>query len=102
MDDPTTDGRITRRGFVGAALAGTAIAHQLAAQDAWAQAANSLPARSEFVISNGHVLAVDPAQADLPVGDVHVRNGEIVAIGQDLPIPGGVEAIDARRMIVMP
>lgn len=94
--------RISRRGLFGAALAGTAIAHELAASQAWAQAPTSLPQRGEFVIRNGYVLTSDPKQPDLPNGDVHVRNGEIVAIGANLQVAPGVESIDAQRMIVMP
>jgi cytosine/adenosine deaminase-related metal-dependent hydrolase len=94
--------RISRRGLFGAALAGAALAYELARNDAWAQAPTSLPPRGEFVIRNGYVLTVDPAQPDLPSGDLHVRNGEIVAIGANLQVSPGVESLDAQRMIVMP
>ncbi|MDB5596160.1 MAG: 5-methylthioadenosine/S-adenosylhomocysteine deaminase [Hyphomicrobiales bacterium] len=94
--------RLSRRGLFGAALAGTAIAHELAAPTAWAQAAATLPGRGEFVIRGGYVLTVDPAQPDLPTGDVHVRDGVIVAIAETVEAPPGAEIIDARRMIVMP
>ena len=41
-----------------------------------------LPARGEFVIRNGFVLTMDAALGDIPGGSVHVRNGEIVAVGR--------------------
>ena len=44
---------------------------------------------------------MDPALGDFERGDVHVRNGEIVAVGRDLPAPGA-EVIDARNMIALP
>lgn len=61
-----------------------------------------LPGRGEFVIRRGAVLTVDPTLGTLPSGDVHVRDGVIVAIGANLTVPAGTEEIDASRMIVMP
>jgi cytosine/adenosine deaminase-related metal-dependent hydrolase len=61
----------------------------------------SLPARGEFVVRNAYVLTLDPAIADLPVGDVHVRGGAIVAVGRNVAAPGA-EVIDGRGMICMP
>jgi|SRR5215211_30223 len=60
-----------------------------------------LPNRGEFVIRNGFILTMDPALGDIPRGSVHVRNGEIVAVGADVTAPG-VEVIDATDMIVLP
>jgi cytosine/adenosine deaminase-related metal-dependent hydrolase len=56
---------------------------------------------SEFLIRGGYVLTMDAAIGDLPVGDVHVRNGEIVAIGANLQAPR-VPTVTAADMIVMP
>ena len=61
----------------------------------------ALPARGEFVVRNAHVLTMEPAVADLPVGDLHVRNGAIVAVGKDVAAPGA-EVIDGRGTICMP
>ncbi|AMN44371.1 amidohydrolase family protein [Rhodoplanes sp. Z2-YC6860] len=61
----------------------------------------ALPERTEFVIRNGHVLSMDPAVGELPNGDVHVRNGRIMAVGTNLAAPGA-RVIDGRGMIVMP
>src|SRR5690242_4366479 len=40
-----------------------------------------LPLRRELVIRNATVLTMDPNIADLARGDVHVRDGSIVAVG---------------------
>src|SRR5262245_48376681 len=57
--------------------------------------------RGEFVIRNGFVLTMDAGVGDIPGGSVHVRNGEIVAVGRDVNAPGA-EVIDATDMIVLP
>ena len=46
-----------------------------------------LPARGEFVISNAHVITMDPQLGDIPGGFVHVRNGVIVSgvLSHDYP-----------------
>jgi 5-methylthioadenosine/S-adenosylhomocysteine deaminase len=59
-----------------------------------------LPARGEFTIANAHVMTMDGALGDIAGGAVHVRNGEIIAVGKD--IAGGGEKIDGAGMIVMP
>lgn len=60
-----------------------------------------LPARGEFVIRGAHVLTMDPGLADLPSGDVHVRDGAIVAVDANLNAPGAT-AIQGNGMICMP
>lgn len=60
-----------------------------------------LPARGEFVIRGAHVLTMDPAIADLPAGDVHVRNGSIVAVGPRVEA-AGAQVIQGNGMICMP
>jgi len=57
--------------------------------------------REEFVIRDGHVLTMDAAIGNLPCADVHVRNGEIVAVGEKLQAPGAHE-LSGNGMIVMP
>ncbi len=54
----------------------------------------------EYLVTGAYVLSMDPDVGDLPVGDVHVRDGEIVAVGPDLGARG--QRIDGRGMIVMP
>src|SRR6476659_4095637 len=60
-----------------------------------------LPTRGEFIVRGGHVLTMDPVLGDLPVGDIHVRDGAIVAVGTNLTAPAA-EVIDGRDMIVLP
>ncbi|MBT9502083.1 MAG: amidohydrolase family protein [Burkholderiaceae bacterium] len=62
---------------------------------------NPLPGRGEYLIRGGHVLTMDAALGELPVGDVHVRDGVIVAVGTDLQAPAA-ELIEGRDMIVLP
>jgi len=60
-----------------------------------------LPARGEYLVRHGHVLTMDAGLGDIPGGDVHVRNGEIIAVGKGLRAPGA-QMLDASRMIVLP
>lgn len=105
---------IKRRGFVkslaGAGIAGLMMPQAIAQTTRGSRSktvqrstppAENLPARGEFLVRNGYVLTMDEALGDLPVGDVHVKNGAIVAVGTNLKAPGAV-VLDARRMIVMP
>ena len=48
----------------------------------------SLPARGEFVVRGAHVLSMDDKIGDLPSGDVHVRDGAIVAVAASVNAPG--------------
>lgn len=60
-----------------------------------------LPARGEYLIRGAHVLTMDSAIADLPDGDIHIRDGAILAVGEKLEAPGA-EMIDGRGMIALP
>jgi hypothetical protein len=75
-----------------------ALPTKLAAQTA---PAASLPARGEILIRGANVLTMDEALGDFATGNVHVRNGAIVAVGADVNAPGA-EVIDGRGMICMP
>ena len=61
----------------------------------------ALPARGEFVIRGATVLTVDPAVPDLAAGDVHIRDGAIVAVAQRIEAPAA-QVIDGAGMIVIP
>jgi 5-methylthioadenosine/S-adenosylhomocysteine deaminase len=78
---------INRRAVLAASTAVGAAS--LMARRAFAQGAPAAapPARGEFVIRGAHVLSMDSAVGDLPVGDVHVRNGAIVAVAASVPAP---------------
>jgi 5-methylthioadenosine/S-adenosylhomocysteine deaminase len=62
--------------------------------------ASKLPPRRELTFVNAYVMTFDDALADIAGGSVHVRNGEIVAVGTN--VVGGGQTIDATGMIVMP
>jgi cytosine/adenosine deaminase-related metal-dependent hydrolase len=83
-----------------AAASGELLAQQPAARSAGGAPA-PLPARREFVIRGATVLTMDPNIGDLAAGDVHVRDGAIVAVGQRIEL-AGTETIDGHGMICMP
>ncbi len=61
----------------------------------------ALPARGEFVIRGANILSMDAAVGDFARGDVHVRDGTIVAVATDIVAPSAT-VIDASGMICMP
>src|ERR1700735_4645269 len=92
---------ICRRNFIrGAAAFGAASAFS---SPLMAQAPNSsagaprLPSRDELTIATAYVMTMDGALGDIANASVHVRNGEIIAIGKD--VSGGGEKIDGAGMI---
>jgi 5-methylthioadenosine/S-adenosylhomocysteine deaminase len=93
----------TRRALLSGAAALSAAGpagFALGARDAFAAAAPKLPARGNFVIRKAYVVTMEK-DGDLKEGDVHVRDGSIVAVGQNLNAPGA-RTIDGRGMIVLP
>ncbi|MDB5532067.1 MAG: cytosine deaminase-like metal-dependent hydrolase, partial [Hyphomicrobiales bacterium] len=105
MTDSNTNIGVSRRKMmqvVAAASAAAATPSPLLAQaPAPGAVSTALPQRGEFVIRNAVVLTMDPSLGDIPKGDIHVRDGAIVAIGTNLPAPGA-EVIDATNMIAIP
>ena len=87
-------------GFAAAALTPRRLFAQQAARNAAAPGA-PLPARRELVIRGATVLTMDPAVPDLTGGDVHVRDGAIVAVGQRIEVPAA-EVIDGAGTICIP
>lgn len=61
----------------------------------------SLPDRSEFVVRNAYVMTMDSVLGDLMNADIHVCNGEIIAIGTNLIAPTA-ENINGQNAIVLP
>jgi 5-methylthioadenosine/S-adenosylhomocysteine deaminase len=55
---------------------------------------------SEYVVANAHVVTMDPQLGDLPDGDVHIRDGEIVAVGPGLRVHA--PRLDGRGTVAMP
>ena len=100
-------GNVSRRRLLaGAAFLGSAAA--LAPRRLFAQTTRNalppsapLPARGEFLIRGATVLTMDPAVPDLAAGDIHVRNGDIVAVAARIDAPGA-EVIDGAGMIAIP
>ncbi len=94
-----------RRGFM-RAIAAIGTVGSVGGLSSLAQAQQSggggarLPARGEFTIDGAHVMTMDDVLGDIENGSVHVRNGEIVAVGRG--VTGGGDRIDGRDMIVMP
>lgn len=99
MHDDQLDRRTLLAGTT--ALSAAALMSRAAAQVTTLSAGGTLPARGEFVVRGAHVLSMDERVGDLPVGDVHVRDGAIVAVGASVTAPGA-EAIDGKGMICMP
>src|SRR5690348_2615914 len=98
-----TRNKLTRRQLVqGAAALGTAalMPQRLLAQQA-ARTAAPLPARGELLIRGATVLTMDSAVPDLAAGDVHVRDGSIVAVAQRIDAPSA-QVIDGGGMIAIP
>ncbi len=91
---------LCRRSLIrGAAALGAtaAFAPQLIAQT---RGGARLPTRGEFTITNAYIMTMDDALGDIAGGAVHVKNGDIVAVGKD--VKGGGQKIDGANMIVMP
>ena len=61
----------------------------------------TLPPREEFVIRGATILTMDTGIGDLPQGDVHVRDGAIVAVTSSIATTAP-SVIDGRGMICMP
>jgi imidazolonepropionase-like amidohydrolase len=40
------------------------------------------------VVRNAYIITMDPKLGDIPNGDVHVRNGALVAVGPNLNAGG--------------
>ncbi|MCO5399082.1 amidohydrolase family protein [Ralstonia soli] len=66
-----------------------------------ATGARRLPEQGEYILRGGYILTMDPSLGEYPRGDVHVKKGEIVAVGTSITVPGAT-VIDASGTIVMP
>jgi cytosine/adenosine deaminase-related metal-dependent hydrolase len=94
-----------RAAIVGAATFGAASAlprRTFAQVGGGTPPAAALPLRGEFMVRGAQLLTMDPATGDLPSGDVHVRDGAIVAVGANLPMPPRIGVIEGNGMICMP
>lgn len=100
--------RLSRRNFIGTAglsiaggLAGLQGTAEAAAQGLGAPKAKASQGQGEYILRGGHVLSIDETIGELPRGDVHIRNGKIVAVAHRIQA-SGAEEIDASNTIVMP
>ncbi len=94
----------TRRSLLrfSAALGSTAAASQTFAQAGARPAAQTLRRPGgDFVIRNASLVTMDEKLGEIPRGDIHVRDGAIVAVGPDIDAPRA-ETIEAADMIAMP
>ena len=72
---------MSRRSFLSGAAALTIAGGSDTAGAVESRGTFKLPARGEFVIRSGYVMTMDPTLGDIARGDVHVKNGAIVAVG---------------------
>lgn len=92
---------VSRRSLIGGAAVGVGVG-VAATGTAAAAAERGRPPRHhrEYVVTNAHVVTMDPQLGDLPDGDVHIRDGAIVAVGRDLRV--NAPRIDGLGMVAMP
>lgn len=60
-----------------------------------------LPARGEYLIHGANILSMDPKIGDYARGDVHVRDGAVVAVAARIDAPNAT-VINAAGMICLP
>ncbi|HXR87673.1 MAG TPA: hypothetical protein VN728_11900, partial [Stellaceae bacterium] len=84
-----------------AAISAAAILKPVVASAQSSEAYAHLPSRGEYLIRGAYVITMDEKLGDLPAGDIHVKNGAIVAVGKALKAPGA-KVIDGKTMIAMP
>ncbi|MFL5032859.1 MAG: amidohydrolase family protein [Xanthobacteraceae bacterium] len=82
------------------AASGELLAQQPAARSAAGPGA-PLPPRREFVVRGANVLTMDPSIGDFATGDVHVRDGAIVAVAPRIALTD-VATVEGGGMICMP
>jgi len=81
-------------GLAGLALPSVAVAAKSAA-------APRLPSRGNYLIQGAYVMTMERDVGDIADGSVHVKDGEIVAVGKAIKAPGA-QTVDGRGMIVLP
>src|SRR5258708_15262262 len=47
-----------------------------------------LPARANVIIRNAYIMTMEAGTGDIKDGDVHVKDGAIIAVGQKLTVAG--------------
>ncbi len=97
MTDSTIMSGIGRREFLAGASAVAVAATAMPGSEAHA----ADKAGGEFLIRGAAVVSVDPKVGDFAKGDIHVRDGVIVAVGAAITAPHAA-VIDGANMIAMP
>ena len=93
--------RLTRRAVLEGAAALGAIGCLPASLAAQSGRAEPLPARGDIVIRGANVLTMDERLGDFASGAVHIRDGAIAAVGENVNV-SGADVIDGRGLICMP
>jgi hypothetical protein len=93
--------RWNRREVLGGVLAAGALSSAPFRSSLGQQPAGTMTERSELLIRNAYVLTMDAATGDIAGGDVHMRGGNIAAVGRGLTAPGA-QIIDGAGMLVLP
>ncbi|KEO72284.1 hypothetical protein EL17_16160 [Anditalea andensis] len=62
---------------------------------------SGLPLRGNYLIKNAHIITMDDQIGDFPNGDLHLNNGIIKAVGENINAEAA-EIIEAKGMIVIP
>jgi 5-methylthioadenosine/S-adenosylhomocysteine deaminase len=97
-----TGAKMSRRNLLaGAATIALMNTKSLAQTQPIGPSATALPQQLEVVIRAAFIMTMDPSLGDLKTGDVHIVNGLIRAVGQNLAAPSARE-IDGRDMIALP
>jgi 5-methylthioadenosine/S-adenosylhomocysteine deaminase len=94
---------LSRRRFLGRAVAIGALGcagSWLEPRVAMAQG-QGLPERGEYLIRHAFVMTMDAGLGDMANADVHLRGGDILAVGRDIDAPRA-QILDGTDMIVLP
>src|ERR1700754_959385 len=95
---------VSRRGVIGGIAAAGVAATMPAAGLAQgiSRPGRALPQRGEFFIAGAEVLSMDSGVGHLAKGDIHIKDGAIVAVGPALTRPPRARVIRGDGMIAMP
>jgi 5-methylthioadenosine/S-adenosylhomocysteine deaminase len=98
----TSNETINRRGFLTAASAAIAVSAVSGGEAVAATQTDSRQSpRREYLIRGAAIISMDPTIGDFAKGDVHVRDGAIVAVGPRISAPNA-SVIDGAHMIALP
>ena len=103
-DTPATTSLTRRDVITGTVKLGLLAATSVAAGNACSQSnesktAGGLPPQGEYLIRGGYILSMDEEVGELDRGDVHVKDGAIVAVASEVSAPDA-EVIDAYDYVL--